>query len=201
MNFLVACQQFSFPSSSTNQNRPSSSSLNLYQTRSIADGVSRSLDATSIEKLIENCHIIKLFRAESLEAGYILNILYNLDKLTDMKAEQSADDCREIETVFMKSFWEEISKFQSEVRDDDEAILLPEKTGEIVPVKVEDNNFLLQDLTGESDALLSMAFAQYVSDTNVIVDRETTNKTESDEDLIDCYKISKRCVIRNFRII
>lgn len=183
---------------STNQNRASNSSSNPYQVRSIADGVSRSLDAERIGNLIENCDIIKLFRAESLEAGYILDILYNLDKVHDMKSEQPADHLQEIEIDFMKSFWEEISKFKIEEPTEEGACALPKNAAEIKPIQIEkqhDTNFLLQDLTGESDALLSMAFEEYVSNTNDIEQHDILNSPNDDDEIIDCYKISKRFVL------
>lgn len=183
---------------STNQNRASNSSSNPYQVRSISDGVSRSLDAERIGNLIENCDIIKLFRAESLEAGYILDILYNLDKVHDMKSEQPADHLQEIEIDFMKSFWEEISKFKIEEPTEEGACALPKNAEEIKPIQIEkqhDTNFLLQDLTGESDALLSMAFEEYVSNTNDIEQHDILNSPIDDDEIIDCYKISKRFVL------
>lgn len=182
---------------STNQNRASNSSSNPYQVRSIADGVSRSLNAERIENLIENCDIIKLFRAESLEAGYILDILYNLDKLHDMKSEQPVDHLQEIETDFMTIFWEEISKFKTEEPTEEGACALPKDAEESKSIQFEkqhDTNFLLQDLTGESDALLSMAFEEYVSNTNDIEQHDIFNSPIDDVDTIDCYKISKRFV-------
>lgn len=189
--FIPYSNHFLFLFFSTNPNRISSSSPNTYQVRSIADGVSRSLNTASIEKRVDECEIIKLFRDESLEAGYILNILYNLDKLTEMKAEQSIDTFKDIEKEFMNSFWEEIEKFKSvEPEEEEGACALPDKTGESTSAKPkgDENNFLLQDLTGEADALLSMAFAQYASHAEGITD----DSSNGEDDLIDCSKICER---------
>lgn len=188
------CSYFLLISSISSPNRSSNSSSTLYQSRAIADGVSRSLDAASIEQLIQNCGIINLFRAESLEAGYILNILYNLDKMSDMKSEQSIDDLGDIETAFMNSFWEEIQKFRNEPEEG--ACAIPENAAkEIKPPKCEkqvDNSFLLQDLIGESDALLSMAFEQYISNTNDIAEQQAELSSDYVDDPINCHKIAKR---------
>lgn len=175
--------------------------MKIYQARPIADGVSRSLDAASIEKLVQDCDIITLIREEALEAGYILNILYSLDKLSDMKTQQSVDDFEDIEEMFMKSFWEEISKFKTEKFDEDVACALPkEKPKQIDSIKVEKpetHNFLLEDLTGEADALLSMAFDEYMSITNGVAE----NTQQIDEDLINCDKMCERFVERSFFLI
>lgn len=42
-----------------------------------------------------------------------MNILYNLNKLTEMKGEQ-INEIQDIEVVFMNSFWEEVNKFHIE---------------------------------------------------------------------------------------
>lgn len=184
---------------STKQNRISNSSSNPYQRRSISAGISRSLDAASIKSRIDTCEIVNLFRAESLEAGYILNILYNLDKLTEMKGQQSSAESQDIEEVFMNSFWKEVNKFHIEETDED--AVLVEKSESIAPTSLsldlshndesEGRSLLSTDLMGEMDALLSMAFEQCAT-------YETNNLdtvVENEEEANNCYKVFEKYAI------
>lgn len=190
---------------STKPNRISNTSSNPYKRRSISAGISRALDAKSIKSLIDDCEIVNLFRAESLEAGYILNILYNLDKLTEMKGQQSNDESQNIEEVFMNSFWEEINKFRVDESDgnDEDIAQIGNPSGEISSVTHtpnilsldlshsegrEESSMLSNDLMGEMDALLSMAFEQYATDTTHQID----TVADIDEESFNCHKLYER---------
>lgn len=159
-------------------------SSSVYKRRSISAGVSRSLDVASIKNRIDNCKIINLFRNESLEAGYILNILYNLDKMTEMKMEdqQLNDETSlpsNIEQLFMNSFWEAINKFQIHKTSVEIDVQANTTTNESVAIK--------EDLDTEMDALLSMAFSQCT----IHQETKLENSTTIDQQSTDGYKIYK----------
>lgn len=138
---------------------------------------------------------MSLFREEGMEAGYILNILYNLDKLSEMKAQQTNVDCQDIEEAFMNSFWEEINKFhaieplegvigaiehidlsgcaanvQNNAKDENGVNIVkpnqPEKWN-ATKSSDEEETLLSKELMGGMDALLAMVFDQYASNTKV----------------------------------
>lgn len=113
-----------------------------------------------------------------------------------MKGQQSNGESRDVEEVFMNSFWEEVNKFRVEESDDDDEsgqIETPRlEAGSVVETpnfsldlsrndEVEEKSFLSGDMMGEMDALLSMAFEQYVTDTTqdsgpvIEIDEESTN--------------------------
>lgn len=154
---------------SQNHNRISGSSSNIYQRRSISAGISRSLDAPNIKERIDSCKIVNLFRDLSLDAGYILNILYSLDKLSEMKAneQQTNGESQDIEQEFMQKFWMEASKF--DVRNSTESIETNVQTAVDVPSIVdgddieEDLNSIPNNFGSNLDTLLSMAFDSYSS--------------------------------------
>lgn len=163
-------------------------SSNIYQRRSISAGISRSLNAVRIKTRIDNCQIVNLFRDESLEAGYILNILYNLDKLTEMKlnGHQLNGEPLDIEELFMRRFWAEIEKFH--VKSEPNKIETQSEIANVDENHEEDDISLSIDLSGKIDALLSMAFDEYT--TNINTPSEETPSTT--EHTTDCYKIYKR---------
>lgn len=189
---------------STKPNRISNTSSNPYKRRSISAGISRSLDAASIKSRIGACDIVNLFRAESLEAGYILNILYNLDKLTEMKGQQSHEELQDIGVVFMNSFWEEVNKFHVEDCDenDEDSAQAENSSGEAQSVATtpnlsldlinsdgrEDTSLLSNDLMGEMDALLSMAFEQYATETTHQIDPVV----EIEEESFNCHQLYEK---------
>lgn len=182
-NFL-----FSF---STHQNRISNASSNIYQRRSISSGISRSLDAVAIKKRIDNCEIVALLRDESLEAGYILNILYSLDKLSEMKGKQSNCDSQDMEILFMNSFWEEINKFEIREPIESEANLSASIRICQADYRVQDDcSVLCSEASGEMDTLLSMAFDQYASNSKA----NAICRPPIDGLSMDCYKLYKRFV-------
>lgn len=170
------------------------STSNIYQRRSISAGISRFLDAASIKERIDGCKIVNLFRDQSLDAGYILNILYSLDKLTEMKAkeQQLNGESQNIEEEFMQNFWKEVSKF--DMTDSTEIIETnaQSKVGESnVDGNKEDNlNSISNDFGGNLDALLSMAFDSYTP--NI----QNTTKCNSliAEHSFNCYEIYTRCI-------
>lgn len=126
--------------------------------------------------------------------------------MTEMKGHQSIGESNEIEEVFMNSFWEEVNKFHVEESDEnDEKGVLVEKPRQ-APVSVsttptsnlnldlsnnderEENSLLSTDLMGEMDALLSMAFEQYATDTTHHID----TVVEIDEESNNCHKLYEK---------
>lgn len=192
LHSFVGCHTLNKIIFSANQNKVSSSSSNIYSRRSISDGISRSLDVARIKERIDSCKIIHIFRDESLEAGYILNILYCLDKLTEMKTkgQQLNTESRGIEEVFMKSFWEEVEKFRMDKHIESDEISTHVISNEKdAPIIEDDRSLLSNDLSGDMDALLSMAFDQLETTTN--------NCKDDDSSLVDqqplgCYEVFQR---------
>lgn len=144
---------------------------------------------------------MNLFREEALEAGYILNILYNLDKLTEMKEEQASAESEAIEDCFMNSFWEEVNKFHVE---EPKEVTTPDANGEVTERSASGESSSIDDECNQSmksnalrtsdgtesllfnemmsgmDALLSMAFEEYATNTKV----ENSCVSEDEEDAI-----------------
>lgn len=156
------------------------------------------MDVARIKERIDRCKIVNLFRNESLEAGYILNILYNLDKMMEMKKaeRESGNASFDIGKSFMSSFWEEIEKFRIENPTQNQASNNentessaegnpPEEPNEDIHNQCEELN--------EMDALLSIAF-------NRCTIRESNNMNQlsnslPDQSLINSYQIYERFVI------
>lgn len=175
------------------QNRVYGSTSNIYQRRSISAGISRLLDAASVKKRIDGCKIVNLFRDQSLDAGYILNILHSLDKLTEMKAkeQQLNGESQNIIDEFMQSFWKDINKFV--VEGSANIYETNDKTG-IEPVvggREEADSSSPFFHRGNMDALLSMAFDSYTSD----IKKNTKDNSLIAENSINCYEVYTRCVI------
>ncbi|XP_031634279.1 gamma-tubulin complex component 5-like isoform X2 [Contarinia nasturtii] len=180
------------------KNRLPYSSSNIYQRRSISAGISRSLDAAAIKNRIVTCEIVSLFCEESLEAGYILNILYNLNKLSEMKGQQVNQETQDIEEVFMNNFWEEVNKFHIEEGNESDGI---DTQGEEVTEQIdsaasismtldetEGNSLLSTELLGDMDALLSMAFEQYAANTTT----QHESAVDINEEPNNCYKLYEK---------
>uniref|UniRef100_A0A182PRU9 Gamma-tubulin complex component n=1 Tax=Anopheles epiroticus TaxID=199890 RepID=A0A182PRU9_9DIPT len=85
-----------------------------YQARLFSKCKIRSFYVSSaISEVIENDPIIKLLLRHSLEAGYTLNILNGLDRISDMRKEQEMDE-NLIYTSFLETIVEELEKFRTE---------------------------------------------------------------------------------------
>lgn len=115
-----------------------------------------------------------------------------------MKGEQLIYQSQDMEEVFMKSFWEEVNKFHvNEFDENDEDGAQAKEVNCLTPsislnTSVNDetnsNSLVSTELLGDMDALLSIAFEQYV--TNTTNYQDTT--TEIDEDPNNCYKLYER---------
>lgn len=169
----------------------SGSSSNIYQRRSISAGISRVLDAASIKTRIDGCEIVNLFRDLSLDAGYILNILYNLDKLSEMKAteQHSNGESQDIEQEFMQKFWSEASKFA--MPHSVESIETNAATVDVRNVggnAEEDLTSISHDFGSNLDTLLSMAFDSYTSN----IENGTKCNSSTGADSFNCYETYTR---------
>lgn len=166
------------------------STSSIYQRRSISAGISRLLDAASVKKRIDGCKIVGLFRDQSLDAGYILNILYSLHKLTEMRAkeQQLNGESLDIEEEFMQSFWKEVNKFDmgnAAVNETNEKIGVESN---VDCNKEDDSSSLFNEFSGNMDALLSMAIDSYTSN----IENSTKDNTSTAENSINCYEIYAR---------
>ncbi|XP_052902053.1 gamma-tubulin complex component 5-like [Anopheles moucheti] len=86
-----------------------------YQARLFSKCKIRSFYVSSaISEVIENDPIIKLLLHHSLEAGYTLNILNGLDRISDMRKEQGTDE-NLIYTSFLETIVEELERFRTEI--------------------------------------------------------------------------------------
>lgn len=171
------------------------SSLNIYQRRSISAGISRFLNAAAIKERIDSCKIVILFRDLSLNAGYILNILYNLDKLSEMKAKehQSNGPTQNIEQEFIQKFWNDVSKFsiESEVESIETVASQTCGTPNVDDFDAgEDSSVISNNFGSNLDTLLSMAFDSYTSN----IKSGTNCDASIDEHSFNCYEIYTRCV-------
>lgn len=153
---------------------------NCYQLRSLPSDT-----PPNIQKKIESCDFIKLLRSESIEMGYIMNILYNLGKITEMK-EFSHLQYEELSEQFMANVWQELNKFRLTSEQ-------PPQT-EIINIKKSENdtevdkNDYCHGLTNESDALLCMVFEQYMM-TPV---QKTIEENKLENNSWSCYQIYKK---------
>lgn len=170
------------------------SSLNIYQRRSISAGISRFLNAAAIKERIDNCKIVSLFRDLSLDAGYILNILYNLDKLSEMKAkeQQSNGPSQNIEQEFMQNFWKDVSKFSIDNEVESIETIASHTCGipNVDDFDVENSSVISNDFGSNLDTLLSMVFDSYTSN----IKSGTKCDASIEENSFNCYDICTRCV-------
>lgn len=171
----------------------SNSTSNTYQRRSISAGISRSLDAATIKERIDSCKIVNLFRDQSLDAGYILNILYSLNKLTEMKAkeQQLNSESQDIEAEFMQKFWKEAEKFNIENSTESK------DTNIQADSIMDEEDGAASIFSGNMDALLSMAFDSYTSN----IKNDTEDDSSMTTDSFNCYEIYTRCVFLFFEIL
>lgn len=173
----------------------SGSSLNIYQRRSISAGISRSLNASAIKERIDSCKAVNLFRDLSLDAGYILNILYNLDKLSEMKAKEQKlnGPSQNIEQEFMQKFWKDVGKFSIKRRVESIETITSQicDTPNVDDVDVgEDPSVNSNDFGSNLDTLLSMAFDAYTS----TIKSGAKCDASIAEWSFNCYEIYTRCV-------
>lgn len=81
---------------------------NIYRVKAIGsdDG-----NAKHVLETIRSCRLLQMMSDQSLEAGYIINILYNLDKLNDMRQQQLCDHTSDLYESFVTNVFDELKKF------------------------------------------------------------------------------------------
>lgn len=145
--------------------------------RTIPEAVSQSIRET-----IADCELIKLIRNQSMEAGYIMNILYNLGKLSEMK-EVSQHEYEDLGELFMRNVFLELNKFRTNASGESRVTENKAQIGA-------DRNDFYQELTSEADSLLCMVFEQYMTPPSDIQERKEEETT--DEMAWSCYQIFRR---------
>lgn len=152
---------------------------NSYQLRSLPSNTS-----PNIQNTIESCDFIKLLRTESIEMGYITNILYNLGKITEMK-EVSQLKYEELSEQFMANLWQELNKFRetSELPETEVVNINDSGNGSGV-----DKDDFCHGLTNEADALLCMVFEHYI----MTPAHSTMEEIKQENSSWSCYQIYKK---------
>lgn len=86
-----------------------------------------SHSALEISETISNCELIEMLNKQAVEAGYIFNILYNLDKLTEMKVEfkrrqneQNTVGDDDLYMIFFHNVFSELGKFNKTLVNQEE---------------------------------------------------------------------------------
>uniref|UniRef100_A0A182RSD0 Gamma-tubulin complex component n=1 Tax=Anopheles funestus TaxID=62324 RepID=A0A182RSD0_ANOFN len=130
-----------------------------YQARLFSKCKIRSFYVSStISEVIENDPIIKLLLHHSLEAGYTLNILNGLDRISDMRKEQGTD-----ENLIYASFLETIVKELERFRTENPTEKSCGTSSQIVDQETKNENALMENLRKQmreicDDDLLLVAF-------------------------------------------
>lgn len=149
---------------------------NSYQLRSLPSNT-----PSNIQNEIESCDFIKLLRTESIEMGYIMDILYNLGKITEMK-EVSHLQYEELSERFMANLWQELNKFR---------VTSEKPETEIISINDSENDSgvdYCHGLTNEADVLLCMVFEQYM----MAPAQSTIQKSKQENNPWSCYQIYKK---------
>uniref|UniRef100_A0A182NQR9 Gamma-tubulin complex component n=1 Tax=Anopheles dirus TaxID=7168 RepID=A0A182NQR9_9DIPT len=148
-----------------------------YQARLFSKCKMRSFYVSSaISEVIENDPIIKLLLHHSLEAGYTLNILNGLDRISDMRKEQGTDD-NLIYVNFLETIVEELERFRTESCNDPE---LEDGNEKYTVAEKKSENSTMENLRKEmrevcDDNLLLLAF----NSTLQLVDESHRRATQS----------------------
>ncbi|XP_049538412.1 gamma-tubulin complex component 5 [Anopheles darlingi] len=117
--------------------------------------------SSAISEVIENDPIIKLLLHHSLEAGYTLNILNGLDRISDMRRAHESEDENLVYLSFLGSIVEELEKFRTEEASADQ-VDITQTEGNAAMLMDKQEGHKVQRLTKEiqeicNDDLLLMA--------------------------------------------
>lgn len=177
---------------------------NIYRLKSINsnDGVSEQVLET-----IRSCELLQMLSNQSLEAGYIINILYNLDKLGDMRQCQFADQENDFYESFLANVFTELEKFDKRlVVTVDEEGTQPSVEGSESTEKVENGETadeernappvtkpetFCYDFGIDCNPLLAMVFEQSLENAIHLKRNDTTTETGTDL-TSSCEIINKR---------
>lgn len=141
---------------------------NIYKVKAISsnDGLPESVLET-----IRSCKLLQMLSDHSLEAGYIINILYNLDKLSEMRLQELVEQTNDSYDTFLANVFAELEKFnkrliivdeeQSEPldREPSAVITVDEEVKTLSPAKM---NTVCYDFGIDCNPLLAMVFEQSI---------------------------------------
>lgn len=149
-------------------------------------------DMDNVATNITECEFLQLLREQSLEARYILKILYNLDKLTDMKQQLTyIKHSDELYKAFLSHIFKELSKFNKmyvKVNDDADIVT----TSETSEIAEENSSFKKEfsetyienewckDILNDCNPLLFIAFKDSIN--NI---QNTSHKAAKNEENIE----------------
>lgn len=141
---------------------------NIYRAKSIdlEDGVPENVLET-----IRTCKLLQMLSDQSLEAGYIINILYNLDKLGDMRQQQLADHSNDFYESFLANVFTELEKFDKQLVEidgeetqslDEDPSVAETFAGQSEASEVTNTDTFRYDLGIDCNPLLAMVFEQTI---------------------------------------
>lgn len=172
----------------------------IYKEKSISlndDGVTEKVLET-----IRSCKLLQLLSDQSLEAGYIINILYSLDKLGDMQQHQLTDHTNDFYDSFISKVMDEMEKFNKRLVVDEEdrstpsalpenatrAQMSDDQTQVSDASKIESFRF---DFGTDCNPLLAMVFEQSIENAIQLKRNNATVDTSPDR-THSCHAMFKR---------
>lgn len=158
---------------------------NIYKVKAITsnNGVSESVIET-----IRSCKLLQMLSNQSLEAGYIINILYNLDKLSEMRQQELADQTNDFYGLFLTNVFTELEKFNKRfvIVDEAESEPLDQKpcAAKIVDEEVKvlspaKTDTICYDFGIECNPLLAMVFEQSIENAIQLKRKDAAAETSS----------------------
>lgn len=173
----------------------------IYRVKSISlnDGVSEMVLET-----IRSCKLLQMLSDRSLEAGYIINILYNLDKLSDMRQQQLPDQTHDFYDSFLANVFGELEKFDRRLVliDGDESPPFAEEPSvaetlseEATVSETSKKDSFYYNFAIDSNPLLAMVFEQTIQNAIQLKRNDVTEDDSTDRNN-SCRGIYKRQVSR-----
>lgn len=148
---------------------------NVYKAKSIVIQSSDSTDQTPdlINTNIDQCRFLKLFTKHCLDAGYVLNIVSNLDKITDMQRvfNENGVSNKCFYTIFLDELFIELEKLHVDAEGntipmDEEKSIAKKPSTEIAMEKfpidfLADDNPILYMVFQEAFEVTSQSLTEY----------------------------------------
>lgn len=170
---------------------------NIYNKKSLslANGVPENVLET-----IRSCKLLQMLSDQSLEAGYIINILYNLDKLSDMRQQQLTDQTNHFYESFLVNVFTELERFNKRLLVTDEEESQPLNDDALTATFSDEHtkasdatkaNTFYYDFGIDCNPLLAMVFEQSIE--NAIKLKQNNSSAVPSTDLTNsCAGIYKR---------